>query len=168
MTEPKFTPGPWRHTAVEGGWDGVATDLTGWCICKLALNIPANADLIAAAPELYEALKFIFEHIADKERGPRDLYPAFGLNSRCAIDMAAAALAKARGESMTAGAPIRGLADPLRDRREAALDLAVRALREIERLSQHRAWGDPRAGSAASEALARIETLVPEIDADVR
>jgi hypothetical protein len=57
----------------------------------------SDAHLIAAAPELYAALKFVFEHIADKERGPRDLYPAFGLDAQRVIEMARAALAKARG-----------------------------------------------------------------------
>lgn len=31
--------------------------------------------------KLYAALQFIFEYIADKERGPKDLYPAFGLDA---------------------------------------------------------------------------------------
>lgn len=52
-----------------------------------------------AATELYAALQFIFEHITDKERRPIDLYPAFGLDARRAIEMARAALAKARGEA---------------------------------------------------------------------
>ena len=55
----------------------------------------ADARLIAAAPDLLAALKFIFEHIADKDRDLSDLYPAFGLNSSRAIEMARAALAKA-------------------------------------------------------------------------
>lgn len=61
-------------------------------------NALADASLIAAAPEMHAALTFIFERIADKERQPRDLYPAFGLDARRAIEMAQAALRKARGE----------------------------------------------------------------------
>ena len=51
----KHTPGPWKMTAVQGGWDGV----TSGCgeICKLSLNIPENACLIAAAPDLLAACK---------------------------------------------------------------------------------------------------------------
>lgn len=52
-----YTPGPWRHVAVAGGWDGVAAGDYHVClICTLSLNEPANARLIAAAPELLEAL----------------------------------------------------------------------------------------------------------------
>ena len=51
----KHTPGPWKHVAVSGGWDGVA-DSHGNEICRLVLNEPANATLIAAAPELLQAL----------------------------------------------------------------------------------------------------------------
>jgi hypothetical protein len=56
MNEAKFTPGPWEHVAVKGGWDGVTSKCDG-LICTLSYNNPANAHLIAAAPELYEALK---------------------------------------------------------------------------------------------------------------
>jgi len=59
----------------------------------------ANARLIAAAPEMLDALKFIYDHIADKERGPRDLYPAFGLDAQKAVGMTRAAIAKATGDS---------------------------------------------------------------------
>lgn len=55
MDKKKHTPGPWRWTAVEGGWDGVESN--DGLICKLALNEPENARLIAAAPELLVALK---------------------------------------------------------------------------------------------------------------
>lgn len=66
--------------------------ITGWGSVRTTYE---NARLIAAAPELYEALLFIFEHISDENRSPRDLYPAFGLNSRRAIEMAQHALQKA-------------------------------------------------------------------------
>lgn len=48
----------WRHVAVEGGWDGVA-DESGNLICKLVANEPANADLIAAAPDMRTLLEKI-------------------------------------------------------------------------------------------------------------
>ena len=43
-------------SAYEGGWDCVR-DEQGAIICKLALNNPANACLIAAAPDLLEVCK---------------------------------------------------------------------------------------------------------------
>src|SRR5687768_8810194 len=116
MSEPKWTPGPWRPRD-EGppetdvcGPDGrlLATafpnvdhgsEPPGLWLVKSIPEAEANARLIAAAPELYEALEFIFDHIADKERGPRDLYPAFGLDASRALEMARAALAKARGDT---------------------------------------------------------------------
>lgn len=105
-----WTPGPWfvsDDPRPDMGWNRhISTDPAGENrVCFMANGsrerdgeFAANAGLIAAAPELYEALEFIFSHIADKERGLRDLYPAFGLDGRRAIEMAAAALRKARGE----------------------------------------------------------------------
>lgn len=98
------TPGPWVVVRV-------AQD--DFCVCpamrrgEIAFGIerPEDADLIGAAPDMLAALKFIFEHIADKERGPRDLYPAFGLNSSRAIEMARAAIAKAEGQTRQAAPP---------------------------------------------------------------
>jgi hypothetical protein len=99
-----WTPGPWRIEAPHGYAHDVVSADNNYIICGFGpaeysdSTNDANARLIAAAPELYEALEFVFEHIADKERGPRDLYPAFGLDARRAIEMTRAALAKARGE----------------------------------------------------------------------
>jgi hypothetical protein len=53
---------------------------------------------------MFEALQFIYEHIADPERTLRDLYPAFGLNSHRALAMTRDALLKARGETSLAQA----------------------------------------------------------------
>lgn len=50
----KRTPGLYKHVAVEGGWDGVASE-DGTLLCRLVLNNPANADLFAAAPKLADA-----------------------------------------------------------------------------------------------------------------
>lgn len=51
----KHTKGPWKHCAVDGGWDGIETDdptqRTQITIARLAYNNPANAALIATAPE---------------------------------------------------------------------------------------------------------------------
>jgi hypothetical protein len=50
-SEKQHTPGPWAHAGRKGGWDGVdAAD--GTPICNLEYNNPANATLIAAAPDL--------------------------------------------------------------------------------------------------------------------
>lgn len=43
--------------------------------------------------EMGRALEYVLDHIADKERGPRDIYPAFGLDAGRAIEMMRAALA---------------------------------------------------------------------------
>lgn len=66
---------------------------------EVAHPVEANAALISSAPDLYEALQYIFEHITDPHRGPRELYSAFGLNATEAITKAQAALSKARGET---------------------------------------------------------------------
>jgi hypothetical protein len=58
------TPGPWRHVSVDGGWDGVA-EPGGAVICRLALNEPANARLMAAAPTLLEACRAAARFIAN-------------------------------------------------------------------------------------------------------
>ena len=70
----KHTPGPWIPAAVEGGWDGVAeNENRNSVICALRLNNPANARLIAAAPELLDLLGRVAYHM---EGGIRMEYPA--------------------------------------------------------------------------------------------
>ena len=51
----KHTPGPWKHSTHDG-WDIVTSQQDG-TICKLVYNNPENSRLIAAAPDLLEALK---------------------------------------------------------------------------------------------------------------
>jgi hypothetical protein len=53
----KHTPGPWKHVATDGGWDGVGSK--DGLICNLALNNPANAALIAAAPDLLAVCQMV-------------------------------------------------------------------------------------------------------------
>ena len=81
MTEPKFTPGPWRvkadpyhfmtlSTVVAGeigkeGFNRMVVQVGGWNEWK---EQEANAHLIAAAPELYEALKYVLK-CWDDDRG---------------------------------------------------------------------------------------------------
>lgn len=68
----EYTPGPWSHVAYEGGWDGVAQVDSRTLICKLVENNPANAHLIAAAPELLAALKGLLTHCGIADAAPED------------------------------------------------------------------------------------------------
>ena len=82
------TPGPWIVDA-PGMVATKATGADGWEICDIRDDVPecdANADLIAAAPELLEALEALTANYADVEPG--------GSKN---VDKARAALAKARG-----------------------------------------------------------------------
>lgn len=91
--EPKWTPGPWKKDGLR-----VAKFSRGVIAeCPLPKNggvfeCVANSRLIAAAPELYEALSECMLHLPD-----------FAKNDQPAIvkacEMARAALAKSRGES---------------------------------------------------------------------
>lgn len=114
MAESKFTPGPWFVS--EDDRDGmewnrhIAIDPDGENrICFMAHGGPerddefeANACLIAAAPELYEALtdalaglRYIREHYHDERTATGDLY---GVGFDRVEGKAQAALAKVRGE----------------------------------------------------------------------
>ncbi len=68
-----ITKGKWVVSAYEGGWDCVR-DEQGNIICKLVLNNPDNASLIAAAPEtkqqrddLLKACKNYIKHLDSDE-----------------------------------------------------------------------------------------------------
>lgn len=90
MSEPKFTPGPWVNNQgriesdLEHGWVN-----DGWCLAEChGPQAEINAHLIAAAPELYEALDDLMDwdsSLSVCERAKR-------------VKAAKAALAKARGE----------------------------------------------------------------------
>lgn len=56
MTKAKHTPGPWVETSLDG-WDGVRPENSNLAVCKLVENNPENARLIAAAPDLLEAVR---------------------------------------------------------------------------------------------------------------
>jgi len=81
MSETKFTPGPWKIGAYESGRmavDGAnGEEVTGYIDIE-------DAHLIAAAPDLYNALEEVIR-ISDRKHD--------------AWDKAKAALAKARGEA---------------------------------------------------------------------
>ena len=97
MTEPKFTPGPWHV----GRGHELSTGMKGWeyypvCwskddenVCDIVYN-KADADLIAAAPEMYELLSEILEF------EPRGINLNFFDRINPKID---AVLRKAMGES---------------------------------------------------------------------
>lgn len=88
----QHTPGPWRWAAVEGGWDGVESDRG--LICKLALNEPENARLIAAAPEMLEALQLVLDFHAEDTVAFVAKYGT-GIGTRELCDRVRAAMAKA-------------------------------------------------------------------------
>lgn len=107
---PTFTPGPWKLV----GREVLGRAFNGaWClICKVSGGTPQHADnnarLIAAAPDLYEALKAITAHM-DRAGGDADGMPECpwckagpdGDDHRgdCELLTARAAIAKAEGRS---------------------------------------------------------------------
>lgn len=97
MSEAKFTPGPWRAWQPRGDESvPVRTDGLGITIAYVhqgaITNAQANAHLIAAAPELYEALEWLETYaMVQVDRHP-DAQDNKGWRNIIA------ALAKARGE----------------------------------------------------------------------
>lgn len=100
------TPGPW--TIQEYGDDDCPSLVlhkgeTENRVCFMATPgshgdpeiIEADAKLISAAPDLLAALQLVMLYIADPARGPRDLYPAFGLDSSRVIEACQGAISKA-------------------------------------------------------------------------
>ena len=111
MTEPKFTPGPWGN--VDFALSNEIGTLKNPLIavvqsrhCDSPDELRANAHLIAAAPELYEALE---ECAIDLKEWILGRYPEESLKypsikkdfelDISIVDKAFSALAKARGES---------------------------------------------------------------------
>jgi hypothetical protein len=60
------TPGPWEWKAIENGWDGVESKQDG-VLCRLVYNNPANAQLMAAAPDLLEACKRLVSVLIERK-----------------------------------------------------------------------------------------------------
>ena len=99
--QPKWTPGPWRYDRTNGspttGEHMIAGAKPGYLAevrdCGSG-DVRANAHLIAAAPELAEAVRAALA-ISDKYVGDE------GRTAECqaVYDQCAAALAKARGET---------------------------------------------------------------------
>jgi hypothetical protein len=94
VSAPAFTPGPWeaRTFAIYGGAnmrDRIAHTGGGLPPPRVRES-DANARLIAAAPELYEALEATLEFLGEIGAGPR----------KALREQVQAALAKARGETL--------------------------------------------------------------------
>ena len=91
MSNTKYTKGPWEFAEFPKAkdWD-VASDTTPVCSGYLNDEGKANARLIAAAPELLEALEMVAQHA-----------PASGplWHGSEPMTKARAAIAKAKGES---------------------------------------------------------------------
>ena len=88
MTEPKHTPGPWQvhhENKVCRVIRDEQLEIIGWC----DVNNEANANLIAAAPDMYEALKNVCHNGC----------PESTADEFCLHCYVAKALRKARGET---------------------------------------------------------------------
>lgn len=96
MSGGKHTPGPWEISRFEHGQAAIRSDEGYICTAYMASNgkAKANAHLIAAAPELYEALKSLLWRYRElvNNVGPGD-------DEYKTIQTAQTALRRARGES---------------------------------------------------------------------
>ena len=129
MSETKFTPGPWNALIGSGDWgmpithivyidnhpfDGngeicLVNSIRPYCVGakendkRKYIEQKANATLIAAAPDLYEALLRLFEDVTEVCH-PDSEWSLFGRLDRemiiPSIRVAEEALAKARGEGV--------------------------------------------------------------------
>ena len=92
----RATPGPWHlhdtETATVCGPDGIAI---ACCEARSRTGVvqDANARLISAAPDLYEALEIALA------MGGKSLKSAMNLKGQSPYDIGLVALAKARGEA---------------------------------------------------------------------
>ena len=118
MSDTKFTPGPWQYVHIEfltasGHYITTATDNNvfdeKWVAkvrsvdadCNdfvLTEESVANANLIAAAPDLYAALKGLLDAYTQSDESYCDCREDHGEGFPCPACIGRAALAKARGE----------------------------------------------------------------------
>lgn len=102
MNEPKWTPGPWHRVIKMEGFTAVGADaLIARVFSPTFRDLPtegANARLVAAAPDMYDAL----EHcVAELQVMQHKYQPVGGQGSLVAkaICRGLSAIAKARGEA---------------------------------------------------------------------
>lgn len=99
MTEArKWTPGPWRVSTSGLGIIGQGLHKVCSLLAKTKGTRDADAALIAAAPDLYEALKDAAEEL--RAVANQEFYDLYGASVSAAdvLPKISAALAKARGE----------------------------------------------------------------------
>jgi len=105
MSDTKFTPGPWERYGVDGSVDidivtnPGSTDATS--VCRVHWNgydHDANANLIAAAPDLYAALKGLLDAYTQSDESYCDCSEDYGEAFPCCVCIGRAALANARRE----------------------------------------------------------------------
>jgi len=90
MNQTKFTPGPWLFSSYKSGNSVIVIDGKEFDVATVNYpNRDANAHLIAASPDLYEALDALKAEL---------FLHAEGNYFRPLLDKAEIALAKARGE----------------------------------------------------------------------
>jgi len=99
----RHTPGEWRvyNGWVHPGFDGPGPETTNGdtAICEpLGPDKEANAHLIAAAPELLEALRWYAEQVEDLNRNTWAAEKALGVLRADRGKKALAVIAKAKGE----------------------------------------------------------------------
>lgn len=112
MNGMKFAPGPWKRAPKkcccgEGHPNGLSIsrveDANGWPVAHASPRLPkgsqtANAQLIAAAPELYEALEDLMSAMDDVLYNADRVPDCIVAVAQDEMDKAKAALKKARGE----------------------------------------------------------------------
>lgn len=100
MSRNSHTPGPWKVNTIGQHWNNqllthieVTFGVDGECVCDTVYEM-ADANLIAAAPELLEALQLVMSEQSggDKSCGHN------GFTCTCPYDKAKAAIAKALGQ----------------------------------------------------------------------
>ena len=107
MADVKHTPGPWTVTADGAGWYIEATPERGHSLAFIASpefqeepdtsasEAEANASLIAAAPDLLEALQWLVDILPDPDLDNDELQRTWTRRARAAIAKATGGAARA-------------------------------------------------------------------------